>query len=256
VVRTVISRAFEAYRALFRTLVGTAAVVVVPYEAALLALQLSAPDTDSASAGLQIIDALASVLVVIPLVTVAAMRAGQLRERGEPPKPRAALVEGFELLPAIAGTQLLVVLAIALLPGLVILAGAALGFEGLIAAGLLALLVSAIANGVRLALAVPVVLLEGPRYGAALRRSADLVRGRWRWTFLTLLALFGCALVVNVVVTGVAVGITGPDGRAADVAARISAAISTVLVAPFLALGSLALYRELAATPSETATTA
>jgi hypothetical protein len=254
VVRTVISRAFEAYRALFWILIGATALVVVPYEAALLALQLAAPDTEDASVGLQIIDSVASVLIV--LVTVVAVRAGQSRERGEAPRPRAALVEGLELLPAIAGTQLMVVLAIGLLPGLVILAGVALGFPGLIAAGLLALLVSAIANGVRLALAVPVVLLEGPRYGSALRRSADLVRGRWRWTFLTLLALFGCALVVNVVVTGVAVGIAGEGGRADDVAARISAMIGTVLVAPFLALGSLALYRALAATPSETASTA
>ena len=44
---------------------------------------------------------------ILPLVTVIAMRAGQARERGEPPRPWRALAEGSSCC-RIAGTQLLV----------------------------------------------------------------------------------------------------------------------------------------------------
>jgi hypothetical protein len=248
VVGKVISGAFDAYAALFPVLIAVTAAVVVPYEAVLLALQLSAPDTDDARTGLLVVDGVASVLLVLPLVTVVAMRCGQARERGEAPRPWRALVEGLELLTVIAGTQLLVLLAIAFLPGLLILGGAAAGLPGLVLAGSVTLLASAIINGVRLALAVPVVLLEnGPRFGSALRRSAELVRGAWRSTLLTLLALGGCALLIQLVATAAAAvaiaSVAGEGGRTEDVAARLAAALSGILTLPFVALGSLALYR-------------
>src|SRR5919107_1770965 len=95
VVRRVISTALDAYAALFPVLIGVTAAIVVPYEAVLLALQLGAPDTDDARTGLLVVDGAASFLLVLPLVTVVAMRAGQARERREAPQPWRALVEGL-----------------------------------------------------------------------------------------------------------------------------------------------------------------
>jgi hypothetical protein len=251
----VISGAFDAYSGLFGVLIGVAATVVVPYEAVLLALQLTADDTDEARIGLYVIDVIASLLVVLPLLVVVVTRAAQDRERGQRPRPWRALAEAAELLVPLAGTWLMLILAVAFLPGVVILAGLATGAPGIVLAGLIALAGSAVLNLVRLCLALPVFLIEDLRYGTALRRSAELVRGHWQHVFLTLLALGGCGLLLNLVATATAVATTGDDGRALAVAERTAAGASTILITPLIALGLLELYRVRTAAAGEAADT-
>ncbi len=241
----VISGAFDVYGAAFPLLIGVAAALVVPFQAVLMALQLAAPDAADAEDGALVIGGLGTVLLILPLITVVALRVAEARERGTRLQPRAPLQEGVELLPAIAGTQLVVVLAIAALPGLVILIGASVGSGPLVGGGFAALLVSAVVNGVRMCLALPVLLLEGPRYAAAIRRSSALVRGAWLPTFLSLLAVVGVVLLLEVIAAASAAATVQSKSEAADVVAeRAAMAITTILAAPFAALATLLIYRE------------
>jgi hypothetical protein len=245
VVGRVISGAFDVYGTAFPLLIGVAAALVVPFQGALMALQLAAPDTTDAQNGALVIGGLGTVLLILPLVTVVALRVAEARERGTRLDPRTPLQEGVELLPAIFGTQLVVVLAIAALPGLVILLGASTGSDALVGGGFAALLVSAVVNGVRMCLALPVLLLEGPRYATAIRRSAALVRGGWLPTFLSVLAVVGVVLLLEAIaVATAAVTIQSKSEAAEVVAERVAAAITTILAAPFAALATLLIYRE------------
>lgn len=251
----VISGAFDVYGALFPLLIGVAAVLVLPFQAAVLALQLAAPDPEEARTGALVIGGLGTALLILPLITVVAVRAAEARERGSRVEPRAPLQEGLELLPAIAGTQLVVLLAVAALPGLVILIGASVGSPALVGGGFAALLVSAVVNGVRMSLALPVLLLEGPRYGKAIRRSGELVRGAWLQTFLALLAVVGVIVLLEAIAAASAAATVSDRSDAGlAVAERAAAAIATILGAPFVALGTLHIYREriaaLSGTPS------
>ena len=77
----VISGAFDVYGALFPLLIGVAAALVVPFQAVVLALQLAAPDREQARDGALLIHGLGTVLLILPLVTVVAIRAAEARER-------------------------------------------------------------------------------------------------------------------------------------------------------------------------------
>ena len=100
-------------------------------------------------------------------------------------------------------------------------------------------------------LALPVLLLEGPRYGAAIRRSGELVRGAWLPTLLALLAIAGVSLLLELVAAATAAFTIADESRNGEaVAERVAAALATILWAPFVALGALHIYRErIAAAP-------
>ena len=240
-----ITGAFDVYGALFPLLIGVSAALVAPFQAVVLALQLAATDEEQAREGALLIHGLGTVLLILPLITVVAIRAAEARDRGSRVDARGPLQEGLELLPAIFGTQLVVVLAIAALPVLVMLLGASLGSPALFGGGLAALLVSCVINGVRMGLALPVLLLEGPRYGAAIRRSSELVRGAWLQTLRAVLAIAGVALLLELIAAAAAAFTISNESRTGEVVAeRLAAALATILWAPFVALGVLHIYRE------------
>jgi hypothetical protein len=79
VVGRVISGAFDVYGTAFPLLIGVAAALVVPFQGALMALQLAAPDTTDAQNGALVIGGLGTVLLILPLVTVVALRVAEAR---------------------------------------------------------------------------------------------------------------------------------------------------------------------------------
>ena len=78
----VITGAFDVYGALFPLLIGVSAALVAPFQAVVLALQLAATDEERAREGALLIHGLGTVLLILPLVTVVAIRAAEARDRG------------------------------------------------------------------------------------------------------------------------------------------------------------------------------
>lgn len=107
---------------------------------------------------------------------------------------------------------------------------------GLLAAACL-LLVPAIWLGVAWAVAVPALMAEGHRGGAALARSYELVRGRWWRTLgaLLLVALLGAVVATGAtLLLGVFVPADGPAGLALGMSAA-GAALGALLTTPIQA---------------------
>ena len=156
---------------------------------------------------------------------------------------RAPLQEGLELLPAIAGTQLVVVLAIAALPGLVILLGASLGSPALVGAASRRCWSRPSSTACACAWRCPCCCWRARATAApsGARPSSCAARGCrrcwpcWRWP--------ACSLLLELRRRGrrgrVAL-IVDRERRGEAVAERVAAAIATILAAPFVALGTLA----------------
>jgi hypothetical protein len=93
--------------------------------------------------------------------------------------------------------------------------------------------------------ALPVLLLEGNRGMAALRRSAELVRGRWWATFGTYLLATVLIGIITAIMSGILLAVTG-ESHAGDVGrVLISAAVGSVtgiVTMPFLAAVIVILY--------------
>jgi uncharacterized protein UPF0259 len=108
--------------------------------------------------------------------------------------------------------------------------------------GIVLLVVPGVIVGVLLSVSVPALVVEGGRGLDALARSWDLVKGRWRHTFGTIVCtwlLLG--LVVNLVVNGVErLG----DGWLAQTVAQ---ALAITLATPFAALVGVLLHLDLRA---------
>ncbi len=119
-------------------------------------------------------------------------------------------------------------------------------YLGLIPAFIL-LVVPAVWLGVAWTVAVPALLFEGCRGSKALRRSFDLVRGRWWPTFGAVSVGYVLAGVVSAILVGVFVlpfgGSTSSDG--AVLASQLATATAAVLVTPFTAALAAVIYYDL-----------
>lgn len=95
--------------------------------------------------------------------------------------------------------------------------------------------------------ALPVLLVEQPRPTKSLRRSRELVKGRWWQVFGVLLLATLMAAIVSFAFTGVLVGVIGAGSTllGAVLLSNLSSAIVALLVRPFQAAVTTVLYYDL-----------
>ena len=227
----ILSTAFQLYRRHWRTLLAIAAVVVVP----LTLLQYLFGDlvrtqgettrngsceTATWSVGIAgLVAALAGILMYLVL-TGAITRAVAAEVAGEDPE------RGAELplrLPPLGS-----VLLVSVLVGL-----ATIG-------GLILFIIPGIYIGVRLAVSIEALVVEGRRGTEAMGRSWGLVGGHWWHAFGTLVVAGLLTGIVNAV-------ITAPFGNTSWFVQAVVAAVATVITLPYGVLVGVLLYLDLRA---------
>jgi hypothetical protein len=110
-----------------------------------------------------------------------------------------------------------VVLVVVLVAAIVLLFGPGIYLSGLdgplpplaVVANLLLIAVAGLYAGVRLAVSVPVAVVEGRRWPQALTRSWSLVDGHWGHVVATLLLAWLATGLVGTLLAGVTAGVTG-----------------------------------------------
>lgn len=153
---------------------------------------------------------------------------------------RSDLGEAFGLLVPFVFTQLLVLAIIALIPALFMIAGFLLEAPLLILIGLGMLLASAVINGVRMWLATAVVVVEGRRFTAAIRRSVALSQGSFWGVLGVIVALALMVLLISLV--GNAIALAGGSGTTGAIAGRVASLLVTAVSVPLVAIGIYRLY--------------
>ena len=228
----ILSAAFRLYQRHWRTLLAIAAVVVVPITLLqyLLGNQVRSQSqvtnngvvvsTPSWAVGISgLVAALAGLLMYLVL-TGAITRAVAAEVAGEDPGLEQSYRFGFHRLGS--------VLLVSVLVGLATLAG------------LILLVIPGIYIGVRLAVSIEALVVEGRRGAQAMGRSWELVGGHWWHAFGTLLV---AALLTGLVNTL----ITSPFGATSWVAQAVVAAVATTITLPYGALVGVLLYLDLRA---------
>jgi hypothetical protein len=227
----ILSTAFQLYRRHWLTLLAIAAVVVVPLTLLQYLLgdwirsrgevtsyqQISTATWAVGAAGL--VAGLAGLLMYLVL-TGAITRAVAAEVAGEDPSLEQSYRFGFHRLGS--------VLLVSVLVGLATIAG------------LILFIIPGIWIGVRLAVSVEALVVEGRRGTQAMGRSWELVGGHW-WH------AFG-ALVVAGLLTGVVNAvITTPFSNTSWFIQAVAAAIATVITLPYGVLVGVLLYLDLRA---------
>jgi hypothetical protein len=227
----ILSTAFQLYRRHWRTLLAIAAVVVVPLTLLQYLLgdwlrsrgevtsyqQISTSTWAVGAAGL--VAGLAGLLMYLVL-TGAITRAVAAEVAGEDPSLEQSYRFGFHRLGS--------VLLVSVLVGLATIAG------------LILFIIPGIWIGVRLAVSVEALVVEGRRGTQAMGRSWELVGGHW-WH------AFG-ALVVAGLLTGVVNAvITTPFNNTSWFVQAVAAAVATVITLPYGVLVGVLLYLDLRA---------
>ena len=223
--------AFRLYQRHWRTLVAIAAVVVVPITLLqyLLGSQVRSQSqvtngvvvtTPSWAVGISgLVAALAGVLMYLVL-TGAITRAVAAEVAGQDPGLEQSYRFGFYRLGS--------VLLVSVLVGLTTLAG------------LILLVIPGIYIGVRLAVSIEALVVEGRRGTGSMGRSWELVGGHWWHAFGTLLVAGLLTGLVNTL-------ITAPFGATSWVAQAVVAAVATTITLPYGALVGVLLYLDLRA---------
>ena len=227
----ILSTAFRLYQRHWRTLLAIAAVVVVPLTLLQYLFgdwlrtrgevtsyqQVSTATWAVGAAGL--VAALAGILMYLVL-TGAITRAVAAEVAGEDPSVDQSYRFGFHRLGA--------VLLVSVLVGLATIAG------------LILLVIPGIYIGVRLAVSIEALVVEGRRGTQAMGRSWELVGGHWWHAFGTLLVAGLLTGLVNTL-------ITSPFGATSWVAQAVVAAVATTITLPYGALVGVLLYLDLRA---------
>jgi hypothetical protein len=228
----ILGTAFRLYQRHWRTLFAIAAVVVVPFTLLqyLLGDQIRTRGEEVANgvvietatwavgfAGL--VAALAAVVMFLVL-TGAITRAVAAEVAGEDPSLEQSYQFGFH--------RLWSVLLVSVLVGLAIVGG------------LILLIIPGIYIGVRLAVSIEALVVEGRRGTQAMGRSWELVGGHWWHAFGTLVVAGLLTGVVNSV-------ITAPFGDTGWFVQAVAAAVGTVVTLPYGVLVGVLLYLDLRA---------
>ncbi|MPZ89099.1 MAG: hypothetical protein GEU81_13735 [Nitriliruptorales bacterium] len=188
--------------------------------------------------------------LLLLLATAAVVSIGAARYLGGQQGPADALRTAGRRFPVLLGSQVLVALiliAAVTVPLVLVVAGAFLGQDALAAVGGLAflpLIPLAVYLYIAFALAVPAIMLEGTGAVAALRRSSQLVKGRW-WPVFGILVV--AWIVVGIVGSALGVIPSALAGAFENQSARalvsgIGASITGLLTEPVTALVVLLLY--------------
>jgi hypothetical protein len=227
----ILSTAFRLYQRHWRTLLTIAAVVVVP----LTLLQYLFGDlvrtrgettrngvVETATWSVGVAGLLAALvgIVMYLVLTGAITRAVAAEVAGEDPSVEQSYRFGFHRLGS--------VLVVSVLVGL-----ATVG-------GLILLVIPGIYIGVRLAVSIEALVVEGRRGTQAMGRSWELVGGHWWHAFGTLLVAALLTGIVNAV-------ITAPFGGANWFGQGVAAAVATVVTMPYGVLVGVLLYLDLRA---------
>lgn len=93
--------------------------------------------------------------------------------------------------------------------------------------------------------AVPVLLLEGTSGRKALKRSRQLIRGRWWITAATFLVAMLLRTIISGVPGGVVVAISFASGTASTVVGLVVSGILSVVLTPFTAAVTAVIYYDL-----------
>jgi hypothetical protein len=228
----ILSTALQLYRRHWRTLLAIAAVVVVP----LTLLQYLLGDlvrtrgettrngvvveTASWSVGIAgLLAALAAILMYLVL-TGAITRAVAAEVAGADPSVEQSYRFGFHRLGS--------VLLVSVLVGL-----ATIG-------GLILFIIPGIYIGLRLAVSIEALVVEGRRGTQAMGRSWELVGGHWWHAFGTLVVAGLLTGILNAV-------ITAPFGATGWFVQAVAAAVATVVTLPYGVLVGVLLYLDLRA---------
>jgi hypothetical protein len=228
----ILSTAFQLYRRYWRTLVAIAAVVVVPLTLLQYGIgrwfrshgqqlhdQVVVSTSFWAVAGASLLAALVGLLLY-QVLTGAITRTIATEVAGQDLGLEQSYRFGFARLGPILVVSILVGLATLL--------------------GLIVLIIPGIYIGVRLAVSIQALVVEGKRGTDAMRRSWDLVGGHWWHAAFTLLVGALITGVVNAV-------ITAPFSAGAWFLQGIAAAVATIVTLPYGALVGVLLYLDLRA---------
>jgi membrane-anchored glycerophosphoryl diester phosphodiesterase (GDPDase) len=228
----ILSTAFQLYRRHWRTLLAIAAVVVVPLTLLQYGIghwvrtngqqlrdQVVVSTSFWAVASASLLAALVGLLLYQVLTgaitrTIAAEVAGQNLDVEQ------SYRFGFARLGPILVVSILVGLATLL--------------------GLILFIIPGIYIGVRLAVSIQALVVEGKRGTEAMRRSWELVGGHWWHAALTILIAGLITAVVNAV-------ITAPFSAGAWLLQAVAAAVATTVTLPYGALVGVLLYLDLRA---------
>jgi hypothetical protein len=225
----ILSTALQLYRRHWRTLLTIAAVVVVPITLLHYLLgdlvrtqgestRNGVVETATWSVGIAgLVAALAGILMYLVL-TGAITRAVAAEVAGQDPSVEQSYRFGFHRLGS--------VLLVSVLVGLAILGG------------LILFIIPGIYIGVRLAVSVETLVVEGRRGTEAMGRSWGLVGGHWWHAFGTLVVAGLLTGIVNAV-------ITAPFGNTGWFVQGLVAAVATVVTLPYGALVGVLLYLDL-----------
>jgi len=228
----ILATAFQLYRRYWRTLLGIAALVVVPLtllqyvlghwlrtqgEVTRSGVVVSTSFWAAASASL--LAALVGLLLY-QVLTGAITRAIAAEVVGEDPGVEQSYRFGF--------VRLWSVLLVSVLVGLATVAG------------LILFIIPGIYIGVRLAVSIQALVVEGKRGTEAMGRSWALVVGHWWHAFGT--------LVVAAIITGLVNSvITAPFSAGAWFVQGVAAAVATIVTLPYGSLVGVLLYLDLRA---------
>jgi hypothetical protein len=228
----ILSAAFQLYRRHWRTLAAIAAVVVVPLTLLQYGIghwfrsngqQLQEPAGVSTSfwavAGASLLAALVGLLLY-QVLTGAITRNIATEVTGHDLNLEQSYRFGFARLGPILVVSILVGLATLL--------------------GLIVFIIPGIYIGVRLAVSIQALVIEGKRGTEAMRRSWELVAGHWWHVALTVVVAGLLTGVVNAV-------ITAPFGTGAWFIQGVAAAVATTVTLPYGALVGVLLYLDLRA---------
>ena len=228
----ILSAAFQLYRRHWRTLMAIAAVVVVPLTLLQYGIghwfrtngqQLHDPAEVSTSfwavASASLLAALVGLLLY-QVLTGAITRTIATEVTGQDLGLEQSYRFGFARLGPILVVSILVGLATLL--------------------GLIVFIIPGIYIGVRLAVSIQALVVEGKRGTQAMRRSWDLVGGHWWHAAFTLLVGALITGVVNAV-------ITAPFSAGAWFIQGVAAAVATTVTLPYGALVGVLLYLDLRA---------
>jgi hypothetical protein len=228
----ILSTAFQLYQRHWRTLLAIAAVVVVPFTLLqyLLGDQIRTRgevtsngvviETATWAVGIAgLVAALAGVVMFLVL-TGAITRAVAAEVAGEDLGVEQSYRFGFH--------RFWSVLLVSVLVGLAIIGG------------LIVFIIPGIYIGVRLAVSIETLVVEGRRGTQAMGRSWELVGGHWWHAFGTLVVAGLLTGVVNAV-------ITAPFGNTGWFVQAVAAAVATVITLPYGVLVGVLLYLDLRA---------